>query len=230
MKTILSLFVFLGILGFSKAYAETLDVNLGQGKITARSATLEHGDYLNICSRDEATHQPFSSGPSNKFGSAKAKEKDILSKGKCRLVALKNKGPDVAEVRIQDRFMPEAALTLRVQPKPQVAKKKDAHEAPATAKAEDNDRDPSRPVFVNPMQGKQRLAYCYAPEEGCGRKAAEAWCQGKGYKGAQKWEVEPKEQGKARSARYIGSDAACKARQCDTFSSVTCRTGPPTFF
>jgi hypothetical protein len=226
MKTALFLFVFLGMLGFSNAHGETVDVSLGQGKITARKATVEHGDYLNICSRDEATHQPYSLGPSNKFGSSKAKEKDILSKGNCRLVTVKNKGPDITEVRIQDRFMPEAALTLRVQPRPQAAKKKDAPKSDDAAATKTADANPDQPVFANPMQGNS----CYAPEDGCGRKAADAWCQGKGYKGAQKWEVEPKDQGKARSARYIGSDVTCKARQCDTFSSVTCRTGPPTFF
>ncbi|HEX5034222.1 MAG TPA: hypothetical protein VFW62_07065, partial [bacterium] len=121
----------------------------------------------------------------------------------------------------QDRFMPEASLSMRVQPKPQATK---------DSKTAKTSTDPDKPVFVEPMQGKQHLAYCYAPEEGCGSKAAEAWCQGKGYKGAQKWEMEAKDQGKARSARYIGSDVSCKPRQCDTFSSITCRTGPPTFF
>lgn len=125
--------------------------------------------------------------------------------------------------------MPEAALTLKVRPMPRVAKKSD--EAPRSSEpAKASSTDPNKPVFVEPMQGKQRLAYCYAPEEGCGSKAAEAWCQGKGYKGAQKWEMEPKDQGKARSARYIGSDMTCKPRACDTFLSITCRTGPPTFF
>lgn len=229
MKPVLSLFVFLGMLVFSTAYAETVDVNLGQGKIAARTTSVEHGDFLNICSRDGATHQPYSPGPSNKFGSSKAKEKDILSKGNCRLVEIKNKGPEVAEMRIQDRFMPDAALTLRVRPKPQAAKAKEAPKEKESTKTAAASSDPDRPIFAAPMQGKQRLAYCYSPEEGCGAKAADAWCRGKGYKGAHKWEAEPKEQVKA-SARYIGSDMTCKPRQCDTFSTITCRTGPPTFF
>ena len=228
MKAALSLLLFFAMLGFSTAFAETVDVSLGQGKITARTTTVEHGDYLNICSRDSGFHQPFSPGPSNKFGSSKAKEKDMLAKGSCRIVEIKNKGPQVAEMTIQDRFMPEAALNLRVRPRPQAAK---ANEAPKDKeKAKTDVADAAPETFAAPMQGKQRLAFCYTPEEGCGSKAADAWCQGKGYKGAKKWEVEPKEQGKARSARYIGSDVSCKPRQCDTFGSITCRTGPPTFF
>ena len=236
MKGVLFMSVFLGMLGFSAAHAETIDVNLGKGKITAGKTSVEHGDFLNICSRDEKFHQPFSMGPSNKFGSSKAKEKDMLPKGDCRLIELKNKGPDVAEMRIQDRFMPEAALTLRVLPKPQAMKvkesatKSDLATEKEPAREREISNDPNKPVFSQPMQGKQRLAYCYAPEQGCGSKAADAWCQEKGYKGAQKWEVDPKENGKARSARYIGSDLTCKPGACDTFSSIMCRSGPPTFF
>ena len=90
--------------------------------------------------------------------------------------------------------------------------------------------EPKTELYNAPMQGKQRLAYCYTPDKGCGGKAANEWCKTKGYKSAKHWEVHHQDTGKVRAGRYIGSDAACKGRTCDLFGSITCSMGPPTFF
>lgn len=210
--------ILLAAIFCSAQAAETIDVNLSKGKITAKSTTLNPGDFLNICSRDEGFHQPYSVSPPNQFGSAKAKEKDLLAKGQCRLVEVKNKQANSVEMTVYDRFNPQASLILKVNPKPQAA-------APTKTDPAKSDT----PTFISPMQGKQRLAYCYAPNDGCGRKAADGWCQRKGFKGAKDWVKYPSE-AKPQAGRYLGSDVSCPRGQCETFESITCRTGPPTFF
>ncbi len=95
------------------------------------------------------------------------------------------------------------------------------------AKSEDK---PKQETFQAPKQGKQRLAYCYSPDEGCGEKAANAWCKAKGFKSAKDWKVFKQDRGKVKATRCIGSDGTCKVRGCDAFEEITCRMGPPTFF
>jgi len=197
--------------------AETVDVTISKGKISARSTNLRDGDLLNICNRDSAYHQPYSVSPPNKFGSSKAKDKDLLSKGQCRLVQLKNTGTHEITMTINDRLMPAEYLVVKILP-------------PLPGVAETPAAKDSEPTFPNPMQGKNRLAYCYSPDDGCGEKAANTWCVNRGYKGAKKWEMEARDMGKSKTTRYIGSDQSCKPGACDAFASITCRTGPPTFF
>jgi hypothetical protein len=91
-------------------------------------------------------------------------------------------------------------------------------------------KPPKPDTFAAPMQGKARLAFCYAPDDGCGRKAADQWCQRKGFKGAKDWVKYPRDAAKPLAGRYLGSDFPCSKGQCDLFESITCRTGPPTFF
>ena len=98
-----------------------------------------------------------------------------------------------------------------------------------TAAAKSDDK-PKTEIYLAPKQGKYRLAYCYSPNEGCGEKAAKAWCEAKGFKGAKEWKVQHQDHGKVKASRYIGSDGSCKTRDCDIFESITCRMGPPTFF
>ncbi len=211
----------LGLCLVPRAYsAETVDVTLTRGKITTQKSTVNPGDYLNICSRDEAFHQPYSIAPPNKFGSPKAKEKDMLSNGHCRIVEVRNYGQQTVEMTIYDRFVPSAYAVLKVNPKPRAPAVK------GTQQAVKDDAD----TFPGPMQGNQRLAFCYSAQQGCGEKAAEAWCKVKGYKGVKEWQIEPRDVGKPKVTRYVGNDALCKRGVCDSFEYVTCRTGPPTFF
>ncbi|MCC7345034.1 MAG: hypothetical protein IT573_08850 [Deltaproteobacteria bacterium] len=90
--------------------------------------------------------------------------------------------------------------------------------------------EPKEETYQAPKQGKQRLAYCYEPDKGCGKKAADAWCKTKGYKTAKEWKVLEQNGRKVKATRYIGSEGTCRARGCHTFESITCRMGPPTFF
>ncbi|HCU23562.1 MAG TPA: hypothetical protein DF383_00985 [Deltaproteobacteria bacterium] len=92
------------------------------------------------------------------------------------------------------------------------------------------DDKPTTETFMEPREGKSRLAYCFTPGEGCGEKAANAWCKVKGFKGAKEWKVHHQTEGKVRVTRYIGTEGTCRTRDCDTFESITCRMGPPTFF
>ncbi len=208
-------------LSSSALAAETVDVSLSGGKITAQRLTVNHDDFLNICSRDSAFHQPYSLSPQNKFGSSKAKEKDILPKDQCRIERVKNTSGAVQTITIYDRFHPHAYLAIKVNPKPPKVKSD-------LAKG-----DPGKPdKFPTPMMGGQHLAYCYTKDNGCGTGAANAWCKSKGFKEAKEFEVLEAPEGKTRTTKYIGDGKICKSRDgsCDMFESISCKKDPPTFF
>jgi hypothetical protein len=76
----------------------------------------------------------------------------------------------------------------------------------------------STQTFANPMQGAQRLDWCFNWATGCGGQAANAWCVSKGFAAATAW-------GKANDippTRLIGTGAVCDQPFCDGFTYITC--------
>jgi len=210
------LFAFL--LSLTLLPSDVIDVSMMKNKITAKQTTLNHDDFISICSRDNDHHQPYSVSEGNKFGSSTAKEKDILTREHCRVEKVKNTKDFPIDMVILDRFNPQASLTLKVLPKPKVAKA-------SKGTAKDTDQ-----TFVSPMVEGQRLDWCYKPQEGCGEKAASSYCQSKGYKQARTFESANLGKSPKLVTRYLGASTTCRRSGCETFKSITCQREPPTFF
>jgi len=210
------LLVILLLTTSAKAMAyEVIDVSLTKNKITARQTTVNNKDFLNICSRDNELHQPYSLSDGNKFGSSLPRSKDILNKEHCRIQKVKNNGSSQIEMMIQDRYYPENRLTLKINPK---------NSGSNTAATE-----PSNNFYADPKYKGQRLDYCYTPQKDCGEKVANEWCQTQGFKSAKTYEPATTSNFKIQT-RYLGNNQTCRKQGCQTFRSITCQKAPPTFF
>jgi hypothetical protein len=81
--------------------------------------------------------------------------------------------------------------------------------------------------FNNPMQGGNRLDWCYNWGVGCGQQAANAWCVGRGYQSATAWQI-ANNIGGSSPTRLIGTGAVCDQAFCDGFSYINCTRPDPT--
>jgi hypothetical protein len=192
--------------------SETIDVYLSNNQITAQRKTVNHDDFLNICSRDNDFHQPYSTSQYNKFGSSTAKEKDILKKNHCRIVKVKNTSDATVEMVIYDRFNPKASLVLNVTPKPHASKKEPQSDLPAGQVK----------TFSSPKLNKYQLDWCYAKNEGCGEKAAVSWCATKGFHKATKWEKQDNTGTHGVVTKKIGTGELCPDSMCSSFKTISC--------
>lgn len=190
--------------------AETINVVLANDQITSNRSRIDHGDILSICSRDDDFHQPYSESEGNRFGTPKAKEKEMLSRDNCRIYKVKNTTENVVTMKIFDRFNPSAVLTLSITPKPRPSKKGGSKSA-------------SGSQYYAPKYEDKRLAWCYSEDQGCGEKAANTWCNRRGYSRAMFWEIYDKKEDPKLQARFIGNKRLCRPGGCDTFRSITCR-------
>lgn len=190
--------------------AETINVVLANDQITSNRSRIDHGDILSICSRDDDFHQPYSESEGNRFGTSKAKEKEMLSRNNCRIYKVKNTTENVITMKIFDRFNPSAVLELSITPKPRPPKKGGSKSA-------------SGSQFYAPNYEDKRLAWCYTEDQGCGEKAATTWCIRRGYSRAMFWEIYDKKEDPKLQARFIGNKRLCRPGGCDTFRSITCR-------
>ena len=83
----------------------------------------------------------------------------------------------------------------------------------------------SRPdlrTFNNPMQGTNRLDWCYDWGTGCGAQAANAWCRAKGFSSASAYAEAP-DIGAQEPTRLISTGAVCDQSFCDGFRYITCK-------
>jgi hypothetical protein len=78
-------------------------------------------------------------------------------------------------------------------------------------------------TFNNPMQGPNRLDYCFNWGVGCGQQAATAWCQAQGYACGAVAFQEAHDIGASQPTRLIGTGAVCDQNFCDGFASITCK-------
>lgn len=90
----------------------------------------------------------------------------------------------------------------------------------ATASAENK-------TFVNPMYGSNRLDWCRDWAVDCGKVAADAYCQSKGYQNATAFS-EAVDIGASNPTRLIGTGAVCDQAFCDGFKAITCYKPSPT--
>ncbi len=81
---------------------------------------------------------------------------------------------------------------------------------------------PSASTFNNPMQGPNRLDWCYSWGVGCGKQAADAWCVAKGFGGATNFQI-ANDIGASTPTRLISTGAVCDQGFCDGFAFITCQ-------
>ncbi len=74
-------------------------------------------------------------------------------------------------------------------------------------------------VFRNPTVGGYALDICREWAANCGKPAADAYCQSKGYRGAVDFSV----QNDSPTTRVINDGQVCDQPFCDRITSVTCR-------
>ncbi len=75
--------------------------------------------------------------------------------------------------------------------------------------------------FSKPKVGGDRLDLCLNWGTGCGKPAADAWCQSKGYQFSVGHVVDP-DIGAVHRTRLISTGAVCDQAFCDGFKVVTC--------
>ncbi|MEZ5810967.1 MAG: hypothetical protein R3D45_06070 [Rhizobiaceae bacterium] len=76
-------------------------------------------------------------------------------------------------------------------------------------------------VFSKPKVGGDRLDLCLNWGTGCGKPAADAWCQTKGYTKSAGHVIDHNI-GASTRTRLIGTGAVCDQGYCDGFKKVSC--------
>ena len=99
-----------------------------------------------------------------------------------------------------------------------------------TDSADDGTDEPPAPVFVKkdfvkPALNGQRIHYCFKPGGGCGKKAADAFCDIQGYDEAIAFQQSNVLLG-AKAPRFIGTGQICNGLECVGFKGITCRKEP----
>jgi hypothetical protein len=101
-----------------------------------------------------------------------------------------------------------------------------------TDAADDGEDDPDPPVpavikkdFLKPSLNGQRIHYCFKPSGGCGKKAADAFCDIQGYDEAVSFAQSNVLLG-SKAPRFIGSGQICSGLNCVGFKGITCRKEP----
>ncbi len=82
--------------------------------------------------------------------------------------------------------------------------------------------------FSNPMQGSNRLDWCYSWGTGCGAQAATAWCKANGFSGGATTFHIAADIGASHPTRLISTGAVCDQGFCDGFADITCTRPDPT--
>jgi hypothetical protein len=93
-----------------------------------------------------------------------------------------------------------------------------------------DDPDPPAPAYIDkdflkPALNGQRIHYCFKPSGGCGKKAADAFCDIQGYDEAISFAQSNVLLG-AKAPRFIGSGQICTGLNCVGFKGITCRKEP----
>ncbi|MGH6907586.1 MAG: hypothetical protein ACREDX_06975 [Aestuariivirga sp.] len=90
-----------------------------------------------------------------------------------------------------------------------------------TCVTDDEPPEPDEVSFSKPMIGGYRVHYCWAKGLGCGRRAARAFCQSRGFADASDY-LQSKPLTQLKPTRHIGSGKRCKDPLCVAFAGITC--------
>lgn len=81
-------------------------------------------------------------------------------------------------------------------------------------------------VFRKPMFGNNRVDYCYTWGQGCGDRAAHAFCQSQGFEKATSYAI-ANNIGRYSPTRTLGDTSVCANSDCDGFARITCYKPTP---
>jgi hypothetical protein len=81
-------------------------------------------------------------------------------------------------------------------------------------------------TIIKPMLGSNRLDWCRDWAQGCGKAAADAYCQSIGYENSTAFS-EAHDIGAVSPTRLIGTGAVCDQDFCDGFKAITCYKASP---
>lgn len=84
-------------------------------------------------------------------------------------------------------------------------------------------------IFANPTHNGYALDWCRNFEQGCGKQAADLYCQKKGYGTAGSFAMRPQV---SVPTMTIGQNAICSpsVHRCDSFQYISCQETKKTFF
>ena len=96
-----------------------------------------------------------------------------------------------------------------------------------TCERSDEEDDSDEPNYIDkafdkPALGGSRIHFCYAPGNGCGQKAAKAYCSNVGYDTAVSFQQSSVLIG-LKAPRYLGTGQICSGLDCVGFKSIVCR-------
>jgi hypothetical protein len=80
-------------------------------------------------------------------------------------------------------------------------------------------------AFQYPMYKEYRLGWCLKRNSQCGKPAADAWCQWKGYEKAIRWQ-QAADIGLSYPTKLFSSGEICNRKFCDGFSKIECKQKP----
>lgn len=72
--------------------------------------------------------------------------------------------------------------------------------------------------FAFPRFNRQRVAWCYADEKQCGKRAATSFCRRMGYMQARHYKIDQQ----VSQTRALGNHRLCLGQNCAGFRSITC--------
>ena len=83
-------------------------------------------------------------------------------------------------------------------------------------------------TFMYPKNDGYRLDWCYNYAQGCGKKAAKAFCKTKGFLNVVDWAID-KNIGAVSTTKTLGDKRLCDKNFCDGFKFITCKNliAPP---
>jgi hypothetical protein len=155
--------------------------------------------------------------------------------------ALPRDRPEAADMRPREtRVATTGPLTLTppvARPKPAMAAKPVLREVASVPQApvadppkadKPADGDPAmaaKPseikLFEKPMYNGKRLSWCHDFADGCGKTAADAFCQSNGFSKASDFSQDP-HIGDVAPTRSMADGAVCDQAPCDGFKAITC--------
>lgn len=115
-KTVFATAFGLLLAGFvaTSAWARTIPVNIEKDGYNPSEVKAFSGDRLEICNQTNYRRQPYTSNRYNRFGRRTADTFEMLRKGECKEVTLKNSTGNVLKFTIRDAIANKAKLKVTV--------------------------------------------------------------------------------------------------------------------
>ena len=76
--------------------------------------------------------------------------------------------------------------------------------------------------FFTPTVGGDRLSFCLAGEDTCGKPIADAWCRAVGFDNALNYQRDHSLAKNVTLARYADTGDICTGSECESFRQIKC--------